>query len=417
MRRPECRRTARLAPLILVMGVAGCPEFPLAPPATPSAVSPGTTSQAPASSPGFRPSASPLSTPGTSTSPTPQASVSATPQATTSAAPTATATPPQATPSPSPPGTIVIGTSPIASGSWSVGLALSRPRVGCVAAAMDTRLLVTDGDGQEVLEAYSQPDDTWGGVDLSAVFVQQAETNQMGHYFACGGASGPNRFVVVGGYNGQGPTPTARVYASQGTYQFTVGFGKTYPNAWRYASAGAVIGTKLYVAGGRSSSGSVSRALESYDPDADTWTVLPSLPSGVAGATAVTLNGLLYVMGGYDASNHALSGVQVYNPTTNAWTTDPSAGAIPPMLVARHSAASAVLNGRIYVFGGVPDASSQPTNEAEVFDPALGIWKAIAPLPLPLALHAAAALAGKLYVLGGSDSTGAAQRGVEVYTP
>lgn len=415
MSRPEWMRTARLMPLILVMGVAGCPEFPLAPPATPNVVSAGATSPAPTSSPGAQISASPLPTPGASASPTPQASVSATPQATTSPAPTPSSTRPQA--SPSPPGTIVIGTSPIASGSWSVGLALSRPRVGCVAAAMDTRLLVTDGDGQEVVEAYSQPDDTWGGVDLAAVFVQQAETSQMGHYLACGGVSGPNRLVLVGGYNGQGPTPTARIYTSQGTYQFTVGFGKTYPNTWRYASAGAVIGTKLYVAGGRSSSGGVSSALEAYDPDADTWTVLPSLPGAVAGATAVALNGLLYVMGGYDASSHALSGVQVYNPTSNAWTTDPHAGAIPPMLVARHSAASAVLNGRIYVFGGVPDASSQPTNEAEVFDPALGAWKAIAPLPLPLALHAAAALAGKLYVVGGSDSTGAAQRGVEVYTP
>ena len=56
----------------------------------------------------------------------------------------------------------------------------------------------------------------------------------------------------------------------------------------------------------------------------NSWTVIPALSTGRAGATATAVNGLLYVMGGRTANGQfsaptTLETVECYDPQTDDW--------------------------------------------------------------------------------------------------
>jgi hypothetical protein len=75
-----------------------------------------------------------------------------------------------------------------------------------------------------------------------------------------------------------------------------------------------------------------------------------------------------------------------------------------------------VLDGKIHVVGGETRASVFANHE--VYDPATDRWGPA--LPLPIGRHglAAAALGGKLYVIGGGPRAGFAQTdAVDVFAP
>lgn len=297
--------------------------------------------------------------------------------------------------------------------------------MGHVVVTLDNRLVVAGGFPTEVLEGYRPSSDAWEEQDLSASFLAAAPRVNPGQYFSCGGTVGTNRFVVAGGTDGSEEIYPPRVYTQEEGFRYTVSFGASLPFP-RYAVAGATIGNKLYVAGGlwtRSvtlggvfQTTALSNGLSSYDVTSDTWSTLSGLPIAVSGATAVALNGQLCVLGGLLESGEPTSEVQVFKPDRNQWVSDPSLGAIPPMRTARHSAAATVLNGKIYVLGGVTE-SRTATTAAEVYDPETRTWQSLPPMPFARSLHAAVAFGGKVYVLGGNNAQGQPQRTVEAYTP
>ena len=66
----------------------------------------------------------------------------------------------------------------------------------------------------------------------------------------------------------------------------------------RYRAAGAVLGGKLYVAGGSvTSNGAPVDSLSVYDPASDTWSTKAPMPTARYGAVAAVLNDSLYVIG------------------------------------------------------------------------------------------------------------------------
>ena len=74
-----------------------------------------------------------------------------------------------------------------------------------------------------------------------------------------------------------------------------------------------------------------------------------------------------------------------------------------PMPSARQEISTAVLNGRIFVIGGY-NSSGNSTDTVEVFDPTNSQWSSAAPLPIVTNHNAAAVAAGKLYALGGTSN-------------
>jgi N-acetylneuraminic acid mutarotase len=65
----------------------------------------------------------------------------------------------------------------------------------------------------------------------------------------------------------------------------------------RVGMKGAVIGGKIYIAGG-SSQGEILNTVDRYDPDTDTWTEAAKLSSDRMGHAAASIGDVLYVIGG-----------------------------------------------------------------------------------------------------------------------
>lgn len=66
--------------------------------------------------------------------------------------------------------------------------------------------------------------------------------------------------------------------------------------------------------------------------------------------------------------------------------------------------AAAMLNGRIYLIGGFDSTSNVPVTTTRVYDTATKRWSTAAPLPAARGGHAAVVLGGRIHVLGGGDN-------------
>lgn len=177
---------------------------------------------------------------------------------------------------------------------------------------------------------------------------------------------------------------------------------------------------KIYAIGGRDSNLASLSSVERYNPDtpAAGWTLLASrLNTARPRLTAVVgEDRKIYAIGGTDSSAAALGSTEVYDPahSTQGWTIVAS-----PLNFPRSTLAStADPNGKLYALGG-RDSNGSTLSSVEVYDPsnpAAG-WSAL-PAQLNVArnfLGAVTDLDGKLYVIGGRDSSQTPLNSVEVY--
>ncbi len=107
-------------------------------------------------------------------------------------------------------------------------------------------------------------------------------------------------------------------------------------------------------------------------------------------------DGKLYVLGGYPASRVTARTVQVYDIATDKWQLGPQ---LPQPN--NHGMAAAV-NGKIYLIGGQLTADQEGyVNTVYELDPAQGAWVAKAPMPTARSGGVAVVHDGKIYVAGG----------------
>lgn len=148
------------------------------------------------------------------------------------------------------------------------------------------------------------------------------------------------------------------------------------PNPLGVLDAGsAVVDGKLYMVGGKTNNGHINDVYM-YDPgnpideSDDVWTTLSiGLPGpAVENPAVVAFDGKLYTFGGSTGPfSGAVSNAAVYNPVTSTWNN------LADMPTARGGAQADVLDGKIYVVGGLgSDGASLSTVEA--FDPLTGTW-------------------------------------------
>ena len=138
-------------------------------------------------------------------------------------------------------------------------------------------------------------------------------------------------------------------------------------------------------------------------PSPGKWGRMAPLPEKSEEFTFADVNGKIYLFGGLPVgSSPPLGLVQEYDPATDQWTKKKN------MPLATHHAAVAAYNGKLYLFGG--QAQLQPGGPTQVpldntweYDPANDSWKALAPMPTARTAAVAAAVGGKLYVLGGAS--------------
>ena len=121
------------------------------------------------------------------------------------------------------------------------------------------------------------------------------------------------------------------------------------------------------------------------------------------------INGKFYVAGGFTSTGNTAA-LEVYTPSINGWTV------LPPMPTPRRAAAGAVVNGRLYVIGGLGNGSSTPLRTVEAYNPATNTWRTLSPLPKAVFAAAAVAINGAIHVVGGYGDSGT-YGGTQVYTP
>jgi N-acetylneuraminic acid mutarotase len=133
------------------------------------------------------------------------------------------------------------------------------------------------------------------------------------------------------------------------------------------------------------------------------WGRLAPLPEKSEEFTFGDVNGKIYLFGGLpEGAKPPLGLVQEYDPAADKWAQKKN------MPLPTHHAAIAAYNGKLYLFGGQaqlqPGGPSQiPIDNTWEYDPANDSWKALAPMPTPRTAAVAAEVGGKIYVLGGAS--------------
>lgn len=220
----------------------------------------------------------------------------------------------------------------------------------------------------------------------------------------------------------------------------------------------AVVNGKIYTIGGFDTAGNAQKTVEEYDTYTNTWTTKASMSYARAHHRVAVVNSIIYVIGGNGTS------VEAYNPATNEWTTK------APMAIGRINNELAVVNNRIYSIGGSawnPDQNATSSveeydiatdkwiskasmanprdifhtevinnkiyvmvgrsivngqianylNSLEEYDPATNTWSTKAPMIIVRRQYDVGVVNGKIYAIGGSDTTGKELNSVEEYTP
>jgi N-acetylneuraminic acid mutarotase len=185
----------------------------------------------------------------------------------------------------------------------------------------------------------------------------------------------------------------------------------------------SVVNGKIYAIGGGTieptfTNGECLSVVEEYDPVTDTWTSKADMITAIGWHTANVLDGKIYILGGVTESVDGPSGgtaiidVYIYNPVTNSWAQKTNAsGDVPERIGAGWSS---VVDGMIYVFAGYGGP-----NKVYEYNPNTNTWTRKKNMLTWRISPSTSVLDGEIYVIGGHPGTAPypALADVEVYNP
>jgi hypothetical protein len=149
---------------------------------------------------------------------------------------------------------------------------------------------------------------------------------------------------------------------------------------------------KVYGFGGRDANYVRLSSAYQYDPGADRWTQLASMPQICFWCSAVAVSGQIWIVNGSHDQGGA-NNSSIYDPVANSWSAGPNG------LVATYGQAVVYLNGVLYRLGGISSNGYETSLEE------YGV-RLLAPMPQGVAWEQAAAIGGYIYVAGGSTANG-----------
>lgn len=152
----------------------------------------------------------------------------------------------------------------------------------------------------------------------------------------------------------------------------------------------------LYAVGGKESSESITRSVETYSLLDNEWKEATSMIVRRQQLGVGVLDGKVYAVGGSDGSLR-LSSVECFDPTTNFWSF------VAPMGTCRSGVGVGILGGAMCAAGGYDGRSC--LNTVERFDPDKNLWSTIAQMSTRRSFPGVAVYDGRLYVFGGNDGT------------
>jgi N-acetylneuraminic acid mutarotase len=137
-----------------------------------------------------------------------------------------------------------------------------------------------------------------------------------------------------------------------------------------------------------------------------TVTVQPVDDSAVEASETVTLTvapGSGYTVGSTSSAGVTIADNDAAPGTTLSWRE------VAPTTVGRSEGMGAVVNGKLYLFGGYVDTTFKPTNRGDVYDPATNTWRQVASLPFGVSHMGTVAVGDSIYFAGGYPATGTNQ--------
>lgn len=288
-----------------------------------------------------------------------------------------------------------------ATGGWTQLPDLPTARLAAGAVAFDGKLYVIGGcvvrDGAvhpiAAVEVFSPATGTW---------ETKAPLPTPRSNFGIALAGG--RIFVIGGTVTDNHSQTDIVEVYDPVSNRWAG-GAAMPTARCQVGAAAIDG-KIYAIGGNRGH---ERVFEVYDPAIDGWSALPSLNNPRRDAGVVAADGKIYVAVGLgpDARN-PLNRLQVYDSAAGQWTERASAR------LARCDSALVALGSSLVIVGGW---NRGPIASVERYDPVSDAWQPLDDLPVATQFHCAAVIDGRIYVFGGSHRLPTATNDTWVWSP
>ncbi|MSQ23559.1 MAG: kelch repeat-containing protein [Chloroflexi bacterium] len=283
---------------------------------------------------------------------------------------------------------------------WAERAPLPVPNSEIAVAELDGRIYVIGGYPStrvyvDSVEVYDSESDQW--------WFAKPVPQPLHHTMA---ASVNGKLYVIGGEI----SPTG--VANQSLYLNTVYEYDPQSDSWigkaampteRSGGSAAVIGGRIYVAGGRPPHG---HDFAVYEPLLDRWTVLPDVPTQRNHLAAAAIGGKFYLAGGRfggGVGSEMTDRLEVFNPSTNEWSV------AAPMLEVRAGLNGVAARGCFYTFGGEGNDPNPrgvfPNNE--VYDPRSDSWQKLEAIPIPVhGVTGAAYLDGWIHLPGGGTSRG-----------
>lgn len=153
---------------------------------------------------------------------------------------------------------------------------------------------------------------------------------------------------------------------------------------------------------------SITCVTPAFAADPDTWEAVASMATARSQFCSAVVNGNIYVFGGMSGSA-VTNTVEEYNPTTDTWTTK------APLPVACKDSEATVINGKVYIVGG-GGSNGYGIHAIFIYDPTTDSYTT-KNLSTGGYRHQVAVVDGKIYVIGGEDTAGEKTNVVEVYDP
>ncbi len=217
-----------------------------------------------------------------------------------------------------------------------------------------------DEDQVENVYKYDTVTDTW------VVGPEIPESRRRG---SAGVAVRNGKFYIVcGSTGGHGAQSIRRTWFDE--YDPSTNTWTQLPDAPRARDHfhTAIVGNKLYVAGGRDGNiGDNIAEVDVYDFDSGQWSTLPSntgdIPTTRSGTATVAVGQFVVVIGGESNQTLANDEVEALNTATNSWVT------LPPLNIGRHGTQAFLHQDKIYIAAGSGQQGGSPElTSHEVFD-------------------------------------------------
>ncbi len=130
----------------------------------------------------------------------------------------------------------------------------------------------------------------------------------------------------------------------------------------------------IFVMGGRAETGAQgfyqpTNIVEYYTPSTGKWTIGPSMIIPRSSAAAAVVDSKIYIFGGTSNNIHGsfLTSFEKFDPDTNTWTN------IGDMPIGRFSEVALSVNNRIYILGGYT-TDYKRTTRIDIYDPSTNTW-------------------------------------------